>query len=38
MIGTGCNVRNRKEKGEDIVSMCIIFVNILLFLIVNITG
>jgi hypothetical protein len=38
MNGTGCNMRNKKERVEDIVSICIISVIILLLLIVNVTG
>jgi len=38
MIGTGCIMRNKKEKAEDIISICIISIIILLLLIINVTG
>lgn len=38
MNGTRYNVRNKKEKVEDIVSICITSVIIFLLLIVNVTG
>jgi hypothetical protein len=38
MNGTGYNVRNKKEKVEDILSICITSVIIFLLLIINVTG
>jgi len=38
LSGTGCNLRSRKEKVEDVVSICVISLILLLLLIINVTG
>jgi hypothetical protein len=38
MSGTGCNMRNKKVNAEDIVSICVISLIILLLLVINVTG
>lgn len=38
IIGTGCIMRSKKEKAEDIIGICIISIVLLLLLLINVTG
>lgn len=38
MTGTGCIMRNKKEKVDDIISICVISIILVLLLIITVTG
>ena len=37
-LGTGCNMQNKKDRMEDILSICVISIIVLLLLVINVTG